>query len=60
VARATHRFTAAGQRRVLATFTKAAKQRLRALHQVRLLVRLKLTDAAGNQTTITSRRTLHR
>jgi hypothetical protein len=45
---------------VLATFTKAAKQRLRALHQVRLLVRLKATDQAGNQTRVSKRRTLYR
>jgi hypothetical protein len=41
-------------------FTEAAKQRLRGLHQVRLLVRLKLTDQAGNQTVVSRRRTLHR
>jgi hypothetical protein len=60
VARGTKRFAAAGKARVAARFTKAAKRRLRARKRVRFVVRLRVTDLAGNRTTVSPRRTLRR
>ena len=60
VARRARTFTAVGERRVVAKFTAAAKRRLRPRRRIRLLVRLTVTDAAGNRAAVSGRPTIRR